>query len=246
MKDIATYGSSPLPINLPELSLQVISFLQIGFFIAMAILAYYLSRKILVAMGNSGALEKKTLSYQFFNISTFILPGLIFLYGLTSVSQDSLFVSLLFFVIFSIVLGFSLIEPSKSIFAALLITLRGDLRVGDYITMGELEGEIGAIGAFNILIYSKNGSRTYIPTNKVLNQAYEVHAKKGGPSIVINVPAEKISKRNLERLAHLCSFKRKGSDIRISTLEGQHRLSIEIVNREARPWVQKYFDKHLQ
>jgi small-conductance mechanosensitive channel len=246
MKDSAIYESSSLPIPLPELSLQVISLLQIGFYLALSTLSYYLARRILLAMGNTGALEKRTLTFQFFNISTFILPALIFLFGLTSVSQDSLFVSLLFFVVFSIVVGFSLVAPSKSILAALLITIRGDLRVGDYITMGDLEGEIANIGAFNILILGKNGSRTFIPTHQLLNEAYEVHAKKGGPSIMVNIPSDKISKRNLERLAHLCAFKRKGSDIRISTMEGQHRLSIEIVNREARPWVQKYFEKHLQ
>ncbi len=246
MKDSTTYASSALPIDLPELSMQVVSFLQIGLFIALATLAYYVTRKFLQTMGNTGALEKSTLTYQVLNIATFVLPGLIFLYGLTNVSQDSLFVSLLFFVIFSIVLGYSLIDPMKSILAALMITVRGDLRVGDYITMGDVEGEIAAIGAFNILVLTKNGSRTFIPTNKILNQAYEIHAKKGGPSIMINVPSDKISKRNLERLAHLCAFKRKGSDIRISTMDGQHRLSIEIVNREARPWVQKYFDRHLQ
>ncbi len=246
MKDTTTYASSPLPIDLPELSLQVVSFIQIGFFIAMAVLTYYVTRRVLQTMGNTGALEKRALVYQTLNIATFFLPGLIFLYGLTSVSQDSLFVSLLFFVIFSIVIGFSLVEPAKSILAAMLITIRGDLRVGDYITIDKLEGEISAIGAFNILVLTKNGSRTFLPTHRVLNQPFEIHAKKGGPSIMINLPSEKITKRNLERLAHLCAFKRKGSDIRISTMDGQHRLSIEIVNREARPWVQRYFDKHLQ
>ena len=82
--------------------------------------------------------------------------------------------------------------------------------------------------------------------HQILNQPYEVHAKKGGPSININIPSEKITRRNLERLAHLCAFKRKGSDIRISTAEGQHKLSIEIINRESRQWVQKYFEKHTR
>lgn len=246
MTDTANSAVNPLSLDLPQLSLRASSFIQIGFFIALAAMTYYLSRRVLKTMGNTGALEKRTLFYRMMNILTFILPGLIFLYGLTSVSRGSLFVSLLFFVILSIVFGFTLIDPAKSILASMIITLRGDLRVGDYITVGNIEGEISSIGALNILIISKKGSRTFIPTHRVLNQAYEVHAKKGGPSITITVPADKISKRNLERLAHLCTFKRKGSDLRVSTMDGQHKLSLEISNREARPWVQKYFDKHLQ
>lgn len=246
MKDSANSGISSLLIDLPELSLQVVSFLQIGFFLLFATLTYYVSRRFLLAFSSSGAVEKRTFSFQFLNISTFVLPGFIFLYGLTQVSQDSLFVSLLFFVIFSIVFGFSLVEPTKSVLASLLITIRGDLKPGDYITMGEIEGEIINVGAFNIFVLSKNGSRTFIPTHQILQHPYEIHAKKGGPSITVNIPADKITKRNLERLAHLCAFKRKGSDIRISTDDGIHKLSIEIVNREARSWVNKYFDHHIQ
>lgn len=234
------------PVNFPELSLQVISFLQIGFYILLAILIYYLSRRMLMIFGNTGALEKRTLSFQILNISTFILPGFVFLYGLTSVSQDSLFVSLLFFVIFSIIFGFSLVDPSRNLLASLIITVRGDLKVGDYISINKIEGEIYAIGALNVLLINKSGARTFVPTYQILQQPYEVHAKKGGPSIMVNVPADNISKRNLERLAHLCPFKRKGTDVRISTLDGSHKLSLEIVNRESRPWVIKYFDKHTQ
>lgn len=246
MKDSANSAVSGLPIDLPELSLQVLSFFELGVFVLLATLTYYFTRKLLQAMGNAGAVEKQTLFFRILNLSTFILPVFIFLYGLTSVSKDSLFVSLLFFVIFSIVLGFSLVEPAKSVLAALLVTIRGDIRAGDYITMDKIEGEISSIGAFNILILSKNGSRTFIPTHKFLNQAYEVHAKKGGPSISIGVPSDKISKKDLARLAHLCAFKRKGSDIRISTNDNEHRLSLEIVNRQARNWVQNYFDRHIQ
>ena len=241
MKD-STSSVNSFPMDLPELSLQVISFLQIGFFILLATFAYFIVRRLMMIMGNTGALEKRTLVYQVVNISTFLVPGFIFLYGLTTVSQDSLFVSLLFFVIFSIIIGFALVEPSKNLLASLLITLRGELRVGDYISFDKIEGEINHIGAFNVLLTSKSGSRTFIPTQKLLQNPYEVHAKKAGPSIMINVAAEKMSKRNLERLAHLCPFKRKGSDIRISTLDGQHKLSIEIVNRECRPWVTRYFE----
>ncbi len=246
MKDSTNSVVNSLPIDLPELSLQVVSFLQIGVFLFLAVATYYLARRFLLAFSSTGVLEKRTLYFQFLNISTFVLPGFIFFYGLTFVSQDSLFVSLLFFVIFSIVLGFSLAEPAKSILASIIITIRGDLKVGDYISIGDIEGEIYNIGAFNILVQSKSGSRTYIPTHQVLNRPYEIHAKKGGPSIMINVPADKISKKNLERLAYLCAFKRKGSDIRISTMDGVHKLSIEIINQESRPWVQRYFEKHTQ
>ena len=246
MKDSTRAAASSFPIELPELSLQVVSFLQIGFYIALAIIVYYFTRRLMQLMSSTGALEKRTLYYQVINLSTFILPGLIFLYGLTNVSEDSLFVSLLFFVIFSIVFGFSLVEPTKALFASLLIAVRGDLKVGDYITFEGFEGEITAIGAFNLIVHSKTGARTVIPTQRIMQNTYEVHAKKGGPSIVLNVPSDKISKKNLERLAHLCPFKRKGSDIRISTLEGNHKLSIEIINRECRPWVNKYFERHSQ
>ena len=244
MKDSTIPVANSLPIDLPELSLQVASFLQIGLFALLAALVYYVARRLLFGISNTGALGKKTIFYRVINVATFIVPGLIFLYGLTQVSQDSLFVSLLFFVVFSIIFGFALVDPAKSILASLLITIRGDLKVGDYITIGKIEGEIFSIGAFNILILSKTGSKTYIPTNQILQSPYEVHAKKGGPSIVVNVPSEKINKQNLERLAHLCAFKRKGSDIRISTQDGVHKLSIEIINRECRPWVHRYFEQH--
>lgn len=233
-------------MELPELSLQVVSFLSIGFYIALAILVYYFTRRLLQLMSNTGALEKRTLYYRIINASTFVLPGFIFLYGLTNVSQDSLFVSLLFFVIFSIVFGFSLVEPAKALFSSLLITIRGDLKVGDYITFEGVEGEITSIGAFNLIVHSKSGARTVIPTQRVMQNTYEVHAKKGGPSVILNISAEKINKQNLTRLAHLCPFKRKGSDIRISTLDGYHKLSIEIINRECRSWVNKYFERHSQ
>lgn len=241
MKDSASSANS-FSMDLPELSLQVVSFLQIAFYIMLSIFVYFLIRRLILLMGSTGALEKRTLFYQVINISTFVLPGFVFLYGLTTVSQDSLFVSLLFFVIFSIIIGFALVEPSKNLLSSLIISIRGDLRVGDYISFSETEGEIYSIGAFNVLLLSKNGSRTFVPTQKLLQNPYEIHAKKGGPSIMINVSADKISKKNLERLAHLCPFKRKGSDIRISTLDGQHKLSIEIVNRESRSWVNQYFE----
>ena len=245
MKDPVS-SVSQLPIQLPELSLQVISFIEIGFYIIIALLLYYFTRRLLMMFGNTGALEKRTLFFQLLNISTFILPGFVFLYGLTSVSEDSLFVSLLFFVIFSIIFGFSLVDPARNLLASLIITVRGDLKVGDYISINKTEGEIYAIGALNVLLINKNGARTFVPTHHILQQAYEVHAKKGGPSIMITIPSDNITKKNLERLAHLCPFKRKGSDVRISTLDGSHKLSLEIVNRESRSWVVKYFDRHTQ
>ena len=41
-------------------------------------------------------------------------------------------------------------------------------------------------------------------------------------------------------------FKKKNSDIRISTQDGIHKLHIEVINRECRPWVNKYFEQHPQ
>ena len=241
---VSTTSGNQLDMAFPELSIQVVSFFQIGFFVLFAILAYYLTRRMILILSNSGILEKRSITYHIFNISTFVLPGIIFLLGLTKVSQNSLFVSLLFFVIFSIIFGFSLIQPARNILASLFITLRGELRNGDYISLGQVEGEVLAVGAFNVQIQSKSGSKTFIPNYHILQSPFEIHAKKGGPSIMINIPSDKISKKNLERLAHLCPFKRRGSDIRISTIDGNHKLTIEIVNRQCRPWVNKYFTKH--
>ncbi|MEM7646992.1 MAG: mechanosensitive ion channel domain-containing protein [Pseudomonadota bacterium] len=246
MKNSTSSAPNSFSFDLPELSLQVISFLQIGIYVLLALIVYYFSRRLVQVMSNTGALEKRTFYFQFLNVATFVLPGLIFLYGLTSVSQDSLFVSLVFFVIVSIVFGFALVDPARSLFASILINLRGDVRVGDFISINGIEGEIVMIGAFNLRILSKSGARIFVPTHQVLRNPYEIHAKKGGPSIVLSLPADKISKKNLERLAHLCPFKRKGSDIRISTVDTSHKLSIEIVNREARPWVYRYFENHFQ
>jgi small-conductance mechanosensitive channel len=240
----STTSVNQLGMEFPELSIQVVSFFQIGFFVVLAILAYYLSRRFMQILSSSGVIEKRSLTYQVLNISTFVLPGIIFLIGLTRVSQNSLFVSLLFFVIFSIIFGFSLIQPARNILASLFITLRGELRVGDYISLAQVEGEVLSVGAFNVQIQSKSGSKTFIPNYHILQSPFEIHAKKGGPSIMINIPSDKISKKNLERLAHLCPFKRRGSDIRISTIDGNHKLTIEIVNRQCRPWVNKYFSKH--
>ncbi len=237
-------NDNSLAMDFPELSLQVASFFQIGFFIVFSGASYFLLRRFFIIMGNSGALEKRTLFYQVLNITTFIVPGVIFLYGLTTVSQNSLFVSLLFFVIFSVIFGFSLIEPARNILSSLFIAMRGELRVGDYMSIGSLEGEVLAIGPFNTQIQSKTGSKTFIPNYHILQSPFEVHSKKGGPSILISIPTDSISRKDLEKLAHLCPFKRRGSDVRITTIDGQHKLTIEIINRECRPWVNKYFAKH--
>ncbi|MCJ8278140.1 MAG: mechanosensitive ion channel family protein [Bdellovibrionales bacterium] len=235
-----------LDFDLPELSLQVVSFMQIASFIMVATLVYLALRKGLSLVKNTGVIEKKTLFFKTVNALTFVIPTFIFLYGLTTVSQDSLFLSLLFFVVFSIVIGFSLVEPVKALLASGLIHLRGDVQVGDYIHIGIVEGEVQTIGAINIVIQTRSGSRSFIPTHQILQQSYEIHAKKGGPSISINIPADKIKKKDVEKLAHLCPYKKKNSDIRLSTQDGIHKLHIEVINRECRPWVNKYFEQHAQ
>lgn len=238
--------ATPLGFDLPELSLQVVSFMQLASFALVAALVYFVLRKLLKTVKNSGAVERRTLFFKGIQASTFIIPVFIFLYGLTNVSQDSLFVSLLLFVVFSIVIGFSLIDPVRSIFASGLIQLRGDLQVGDYIHIGILEGEIQSIGALNIVIHTRSGSRSFIPTHQVLQQSYEIFAKKGGPSITISIPSDKIKKRDVEKLAHLCPYKKRNSEIRLSTQDNVHKLHIEVINRECRSWVNQYFEQHSQ
>ena len=60
MKEPTNSVSDSFPIELPELSLQVVSFLQIGFYILFALLVYYFTRRLLAVVSNSGAVEKKT------------------------------------------------------------------------------------------------------------------------------------------------------------------------------------------
>lgn len=246
MKESAKSAVDSIGFDLPELSLQVVSFMQIASYGLLALLLYLVLRKVLRTVKNYGVIENTTVFFKVANVLTFAFPGLILVYGITDVSQNSLFLSLLLFVVFSIILGFSLIEPARSAFASSLIHLRGDLQVGDYIHIGITEGEVQNIGVFNIVLLTPSGSRCFIPNHQVMQQSYEIFAKKGGPSISISIPANKLKRRDVEKLAHLCPYKKRNSDIRISTQDGTHKLHMEVIHRDCRSSVTKYFEEHYQ
>ena len=246
MKDSTQHIVNQFPTHGPELSnlsLDVTFFLEIGFFTALAGLVHHIGRHLIHVMGNTGVFEKRNLMYQLVNAGTLVLPGFIFLYGLTLVSQKSLFISLLFFVVFSVVLAFSLVGPAQSLMAFLLIHLKEELKQGDTIRLKDQQGEVYHIGVFHILIVTQKGARIFIPTHQLSQHSYEIQAKKGGGLIHIHMDAEKISRHKLEQLAHLCPFKRKGSDIRILTSGKEHQLTLELVNQESGGWVQGYFNQ---
>ncbi|MCB0378049.1 MAG: mechanosensitive ion channel family protein [Bdellovibrionales bacterium] len=237
---------NPFALNLPELSLKVASFLEIGTFILIASLVYFLLRKALKMVKNAGLIQVRGPIFKTLNIATIAIPSFIFFYGLTLVSRESLFVSLLFFVIFSIVIGFSLVDPIRALFAASIISLRGDLQVGDYVHLGIIEGRILKIGAFNIVVQTKSGSKTFIPTHQFMQQSYEIHSSKGGPSVTINISDDHLSKSEVELLGQLCPYRRQGSDIRLTTQDGIHKIHLEVINRDARSHIIKYFEVHGQ
>ena len=240
-----TTSKELLDIEIPSLSLQVVSFLKIGIYLGLSGLIWLVLRQIVAISVNAGIVRRKSIIFQILNFSSFILPGLFFLYGLSVISRESLFASVLFFVIFSIVLGFVLVEPARNLFSSLILNLRGDLKAGDYVKTKDTEGEIQNIGAFSILIINKSGSRTYVPNHQFLEMPYEVFAEKGGPTMLVSYPTSKITKKNLIRIAHLCPYKRKGSDVRLSTIDNTHNVTLEVINRECRPWVSQFFDNHI-
>ncbi len=230
----------------PEFSVHTFSFFKIGFIIALSFLIYYVSGKLIRLMLNTGVLGKTGIYYKIINASTFIVPVFLFLIGLINVSQDSLMISMFFFLTFSITLGYSLIDPAKSLIASLVIGLRENLMINDYLIMKDFEGEILSIDTFHITLLSPHGVKTYIPTHHILETAYEVHSKKGGPSITLTVLSGKISRQNLERLAYLCPFRKQDSMVRISNVENNYKLFMEITDQNCRPQINEYFEKHWQ
>jgi small-conductance mechanosensitive channel len=238
---------TPITLSLPEVSIQAISFLHIAFYFLLASIIYYLSKKSLTLFAQSGALRKGGPLFYLLNTAIFLAPILVIFYGMTTVSKQSLFVGLLFFIVFSTVLALTLIEPAKALFASLLLYMRADFSAGDHVSFSSgKEGEVVSVGPLHIILNSKTGSRIVIPAHLALKDSYEVHVKRGGPAIVVSLSAEHISRPHLEKLAHLCPYKRKDSDVRISTINGEHKLSIEINHRDCRPWVYRYFENHLQ
>ena len=230
----------------PEFSIHTFSFFKIGFTIAFSFFIYYFSRKLVQLMVNTGVFGTSGIYYKIINAGTFVIPVFFFLIGLVNVSQDSLIISLFFFITFSIILGYSLIDPAKSLIASMVISLRENLMVNDYIIMKDFEGEIISIDTFHITLESPQGVKTYIPTHHILKTTYEVHSKKGGPSITITIPSDKISRKNLERLAYLCPFRKQDSTVKISNSKNGYQLFMEITNQECRLQANEYFEKHWQ
>jgi len=247
MTKASTSELTQMTQSLPQISIQAVSFLQVAFYFGLAGFIYYFSRKSLRILTQSGVLKKSSpLSYSL-SVLIFLAPLFIVVFGMTTVSKQSLFISLLFFIVFSAVLTFTLVEPARALFASLLLYLRADFRPGDHVTFESgKEGEVVSVGPLHIILNSKSGSRIVIPAHVAIKESYEIHVKRGGPAIVLSVSANKVSRKNLEKLAHLCPYKRKDSDVRISTINAEHKLSIEIVNRDCRPWVYKYFETHEQ
>lgn len=247
MREVSNSELRQMTESLPQISIQAVSFLQVAFYFVLAGFIYYFSRKSLRILTQTGVLKKASpLSYGL-NVLIFLAPLVIVVFGMTTVSKQSLFVSLLFFIVFSAVLTITLIEPARALFASLLLYLRADFRPGDHVTFASgKEGEVVSVGPLHIILNSKNGSRIVIPAHIAIKESYEIHVKRGGPAIVLSVSANKVSRKNLEKLAHLCPYKRKDSDVRISTINGEHKLSIEIVNRDCRHWVYRYFETHEQ
>lgn len=230
----------------PELSIHTFSFFKIGFVIALSFFIYYLSVKLVHLMVNTGVFGRSGIYYKIINACTIMVPVSVFLIGLINVSQDSLIISFFFFITFSIILGYSLIDPAKSLIASIVIGLRENLTVNDYIIMKNFEGEVISIDTFHITLKSSQGVRTYIPTHHILQTTYEVHSKKEGPSINITIPSDKISIQNLERLAYLCPFRKQDSTVKISNSEDGYQLFMEIIDQDCRFQINEYFEKHWQ
>lgn len=241
-----TPNINQLGFELPELSLQVVSFLQLATFLVLAVLLYFAGRKFISIINNTGLLESTSHLYRSLNIGSIALPVFIFLYGFTIVSKESLFVSLLFFVIISFVIGFSLADPIRSLFSSMVINFKGELNVGDYIHFGDFEGKILAIGIFNVIVETRGGNRSYIPTNQFMKQSFEIRAKRGGPSILVSYPSKEINRDEFELLASLCPYKRENSEVRVLHIDQMYQLQLEVIDQDCRREVITYFNSYLK
>ena len=229
-----------------QLSLDMFSIFKMVFVVVIAALVYHMMRGWMKLLLNTGVIGKTGVYYKFINAFVFIVPTLVFLFGLTNVSQNSLLVSLVFLITFSIVLGYSFVDSAKSLLVSLIIHLRGDLMVGDYLAFGQCEGEIVSMDAFQITLRSPQGVKIHIPTHIIFKNVYKIYPKRGGPSFSITIPLNKISQRDVERLAWLCPFRRENSDVKISLVGNSYQLSMEIISQDCLPQVNQYFERHWQ
>jgi|GEM_PF-3734567 len=231
-------------VKLPDLQLQVFSFFELAAVIAVALAVYYIFRKLLIVCGNLGFLERSSTAYKVVNILSFVLPSLVFLYGFSQVSKNSFFISLLFFVLVSFVGAFALIDPARCLMATMMIHLKGNLREGDFIVVGDAQGKIVQVGPLSLVIVSRGGNKVFLPTYKVLRMPYEVHDRGGGSTISLELSGH-FEKQKIERLAHLCPYKRSNSDVIVTKKNDLNRLKMELHSRDLKPLVEKYFDTYL-
>ena len=230
----------------PEFYLHSFSFLKVALIIIFSLLIYYLLKKLTQLFVNTGVLGKTHIYYKTSNIFILIISVLIFLIGLTNISGESLLFSLFFFVTLAIIVGFSLVDLARSFWASIILGMRENLTVGDYLTVKNFEGEVISIDTFFITVLSDQEVKIYIPTHMILKNTYQIHPKKAGPSITLTVPCNKISRQNLLRLTYLCPFRKKESQVKITTTEKNHELFMEVINQDYQVQIEEYFKKHYQ
>ena len=234
------------PFEPGEFSLKMNSFFQLGLVIFLAIALFLLGRRLLKALRRIGTLGERTLVSRVLNFANFVLPGILLLYGLTSVSKGSVAASLLLVAILTFSLSVSLMDPARSLIAAILIQFKGEIKVGDSVRIGTFAGRVLSIGPLNIALETPAGNRVYVPCFLVLRKTYEIQPVNGGPKTRIQLPAPN-DPQILEKLIFLCPFRKPDSDFSMEIQsDGSAFVEMETLKRDVKTWTQKYFENFLK
>lgn len=239
-----------LNLELPKFELQLLSLLEIAILVLVSFLIYSALKKIQKSFLNHPAFEGRKQAYRFFNSLTLTLPSVIFVYGLSILSEDSWLLNFGIFVALTFVFGFSLTGPARSLVAMFVLKLRGDLKVGGFVEIGEHRGRIKQLGPLNLHLLTPSGDQTLIPGAQVLESSVSIGKSRTHPMVIVTLPGI-FSIKAIESLAHLCPYKKEETDITVTltsekNIEVGIEVSHEVTHAEHGKEIEQYFLKQLR
>ncbi len=153
---------------------------------------------------------ERTLSARSFGRNGAILVGRLTAFAIYSIAAVAILASLgvsgtgllTFLGAGTVALGLSLQDVLKNFFSGVFLLMERPFRVGDFIRVRDVEGEVQGIDVRTTLVRINDGSLVMIPNSLVFTEMLTNRSKSGTRRIDLTVVAEGKSVLEAERLIH--------------------------------------------
>lgn len=123
-------------------------------------------------------------------------------------------------------------RPLQNVAAGLAIIMRGRIREGDYLAVGDARGSVEEIGLTRLVLRDSEGTAVYVPCQVVEREVARVHRARREVPVSIQVPLDEgrwpAAAEVLRKAACLSPWRVPGTPVRVTVSEDERRATVEV------------------